>query len=66
MENEGVDMLHCEPNYQIWFADNDSIELSRDMPRLKTEIEQIQVSNPRFKPNLIIFQGEQPIELAWR
>jgi methylenetetrahydrofolate dehydrogenase (NADP+)/methenyltetrahydrofolate cyclohydrolase/formyltetrahydrofolate synthetase len=24
---------------------------------LKTEIEQIQVSNPRFKPNLVIFQG---------
>lgn len=25
---------------------------------LKTEIEQIQVTNPRFKPNLVIFQGE--------
>lgn len=25
---------------------------------LKAEIEQIQVNNPRFKPNLVIFQGE--------
>lgn len=25
---------------------------------LKAEIEQIQVTNPRFKPNLVIFQGE--------
>jgi methylenetetrahydrofolate dehydrogenase (NADP+)/methenyltetrahydrofolate cyclohydrolase/formyltetrahydrofolate synthetase len=25
---------------------------------LKTEIEQIQVTNPRFKPNLVIFQGK--------
>lgn len=26
---------------------------------LKTEIEQVQVTNPRFKPNLVIFQGTQ-------
>jgi hypothetical protein len=26
---------------------------------LKAEIEQLQVTNPRFKPNLIIFQGKQ-------
>jgi len=25
---------------------------------LKTEIEQIQQANPRFKPSLVIFQGE--------
>lgn len=25
---------------------------------LKAEIEQIQVTNPRFKPNLVIFQGK--------
>lgn len=25
---------------------------------LKSEIEQIQVTNPRFKPNLVIFQGK--------
>ncbi|KAK1147245.1 hypothetical protein N8T08_001984 [Aspergillus melleus] len=39
MKNEGVSMLRCEPNYCIWFADRDSIKLSRDMPRLKAEIE---------------------------
>lgn len=44
LKNEGVVMLQCEPNYQIWFADNDSIELSRDMPRLKTEIERYEGS----------------------
>lgn len=26
---------------------------------LKTEIETIQVTNPRFKPNLVIFQGKR-------
>lgn len=26
---------------------------------LKSEIEQIQVTNPRFKPNLVIFQGKR-------
>jgi methylenetetrahydrofolate dehydrogenase (NADP+)/methenyltetrahydrofolate cyclohydrolase/formyltetrahydrofolate synthetase len=25
---------------------------------LKTEIEETQIANPRFKPNLIIFQGK--------
>ncbi|GKZ50683.1 hypothetical protein AbraIFM66951_003947, partial [Aspergillus brasiliensis] len=38
MENEGINMLGCEPNYCIWFADKDHIELSRDITRLKTEI----------------------------
>jgi len=28
---------------------------------LKAEIETIQVSNPRFKPNLVIFQGRRSL-----
>ncbi|PLB51383.1 FAD/NAD(P)-binding domain-containing protein [Aspergillus steynii IBT 23096] len=39
LAKEGVEMLQCEPNYCIWFSDRDSIELSRDMPRLKVEVE---------------------------
>lgn len=31
---------------------------------LKAEIEQTQVTNPRFKPNLIIFQGKWDITVA--
>ena len=34
---------------------------------LKTEIEHVQVTNPRFKPNLVIFQGTQdPLPGRWR
>jgi phytoene desaturase (3,4-didehydrolycopene-forming) len=39
LEGEGIEMLKCEPNYCIWFADRDFIELSRDMPHLKAQIE---------------------------
>ncbi|GAQ44822.1 phytoene dehydrogenase [Aspergillus niger] len=39
LENEGIHMLECEPNYCIWFPDHDHIELSRDIPRLKAQIE---------------------------
>lgn len=31
---------------------------------LKTEIEQIQQANPRFKPSLVIFQGELTLVLG--
>lgn len=31
---------------------------------LKTEIEHVQVTNPRFKPNLVIFQGTQDPSLG--
>ncbi|KAI9749873.1 MAG: hypothetical protein M1815_002226 [Lichina confinis] len=39
LEAEGVKLLKCEPNYQIWFADGKSIELSTDLARMKLEVE---------------------------
>ncbi|OJZ85196.1 hypothetical protein ASPFODRAFT_219696 [Aspergillus luchuensis CBS 106.47] len=39
LENEGIHMLECEPNYCIWFPDHDHIELSRDIPHLKAQME---------------------------
>ncbi|KAF2489053.1 phytoene desaturase [Lophium mytilinum] len=39
MEAEGIKLLKCEPNYNIWFGDGESFELSTDISRMKTEIE---------------------------
>lgn len=39
MVGEGLNMLGCDPNYCFWFSDQDHIELSRDIPRLKAQIE---------------------------
>ncbi|KAJ5552441.1 phytoene dehydrogenase, partial [Penicillium frequentans] len=36
---ESVQLLKCEPNYQIWFDDHDSVELSTDTVKMKREIE---------------------------
>ncbi|KAK7564728.1 hypothetical protein IWX49DRAFT_562056 [Phyllosticta citricarpa] len=39
LEAEGVRLLKCEPNYNLWFGDGQSFELSTDLARMKTEIE---------------------------
>ncbi|KAK5098027.1 hypothetical protein LTS08_006782 [Lithohypha guttulata] len=39
IEAEGVELLKCEPNYNIWFGDGESIELSTDTARMKKEVE---------------------------
>ena len=36
---EGVELLKCEPNYNLWFGDGESFELSTDVARMKTEVE---------------------------
>ena len=36
---EGVELLKCEPNYNLWFSDGESFELSTDVARMKTEVE---------------------------
>ncbi|GAQ44823.1 hypothetical protein AtubIFM55763_005501 [Aspergillus tubingensis] len=38
LSSEGVELLKCEPNYCIWFPDNDIVELSSDISRLKEEV----------------------------
>ncbi|KAG0650247.1 Phytoene desaturase [Hyphodiscus hymeniophilus] len=36
---EGVSLLKCEPNYNLWFGDGESFQLSSDMAVMKREIE---------------------------
>ncbi|EYE90128.1 phytoene desaturase family protein [Aspergillus ruber CBS 135680] len=39
LEEEGIKLLKCEPNYRLWFTDNDSFDLSTDIASLKPQIE---------------------------
>ncbi|KAI4157856.1 MAG: hypothetical protein L6R39_000585 [Caloplaca ligustica] len=39
LEAEGVHLLKCEPNYNIWFDDGKCFELSTDVARMKLEVE---------------------------
>lgn len=39
LEAEGVDLLKCEPNYNLWFGDGERFELSTDVSRMKSEVE---------------------------
>lgn len=39
LEDEGVELRKCEPNYNVWFGDGECIELSTDVARMKTTIE---------------------------
>lgn len=34
-----MELMKCEPNYNLWFSDGHSFELSTDLARMKTEIE---------------------------
>ena len=39
LQAEGVELMKCEPNYNLWFGDGESFELSTDVARMKTEVE---------------------------
>lgn len=39
LELEGVHLVKCEPNYNIWFGDGKSFELSSDVAKMKLQIE---------------------------
>ncbi|KAI9740074.1 MAG: hypothetical protein M1818_004825 [Claussenomyces sp. TS43310] len=38
-EKEGIELLKCEPNYNIWFGDGECFELSTDTAVMKREVE---------------------------
>ncbi|KAF5004209.1 hypothetical protein FDECE_9291 [Fusarium decemcellulare] len=42
LSSEGVQLLKCEPNYNIWFGDGSSFELSTDLTKMKSSIEAIE------------------------
>lgn len=56
LEAEGVQLLKCEPNYCIWFPDNDTVELSSDLSRLKREL--VRHEGPRGVQKLFDFLKE--------
>ncbi|KAI1114675.1 phytoene dehydrogenase [Nemania sp. NC0429] len=39
LEAEGVELLQCPTNYNVWFADGENFELTTDLARMKTQIE---------------------------
>jgi phytoene desaturase (3,4-didehydrolycopene-forming) len=39
LEAEGVQLLKCDPNYNIWFGDGERVLLSSDLTTMKAEIE---------------------------
>ncbi|KAH6671915.1 hypothetical protein B0J14DRAFT_594682 [Halenospora varia] len=39
LSTEGVELLKCEPNYNLWFGDGEKFELSSDTAVMKREVE---------------------------
>ena len=39
LDDEGVELVKCEPNYRIWFGDGTCVRLSSDLATMKREIE---------------------------
>ncbi|KAI9674048.1 MAG: hypothetical protein M1829_003891 [Trizodia sp. TS-e1964] len=39
LEAEGIRLLKCEPNYNVWFSEGAPFELSTDLARMKAQIE---------------------------
>lgn len=56
IEQEGIELLKCDPNYCVWFADDDTIEMTSNLPRLKKEIQRLE--GPESFPRLCSFLAE--------
>ncbi|PYH94563.1 phytoene dehydrogenase [Aspergillus ellipticus CBS 707.79] len=39
METEGVELRKCDPNYRIWFSDRDTLDVTTDLVKMKSQIE---------------------------
>lgn len=39
LEEEGVRLFKCDPNYRIWFSDHDYLEMSTDLCKMKSQLE---------------------------
>lgn len=39
LEAEGVEIMQCHPNYEVWFHDGECFHLSSSLPAMKREIE---------------------------
>lgn len=56
MKREGLDMVKCDPNYCIWFADEDTILVSSNLSQLKDEVRRHE--GPDSFPRLCAFLSE--------
>lgn len=54
LEGEGVQLLRCDPNYEIYFHDGQKFRLSSDLAQLKSEVERYEGVGgfERFTPSL--------------
>ncbi|RAK94845.1 phytoene desaturase family protein [Aspergillus ibericus CBS 121593] len=39
MSAEGITLQKCSPNYRVWFPDHDTLDLTTDLPTMKSQIE---------------------------
>ncbi|KAJ5145006.1 Phytoene desaturase [Penicillium atrosanguineum] len=44
MSSEGIDLLKCEPNCNVWFQDGDCFATSTDIAHMKRQIEKVEGS----------------------
>ncbi|KAI1362473.1 phytoene dehydrogenase [Xylaria arbuscula] len=45
LEAEGIELLQCPTNYNVWFSDGENFELTTDLARMKTQIERWEGKN---------------------
>ncbi|PLB51385.1 phytoene dehydrogenase [Aspergillus steynii IBT 23096] len=56
IKQEGLDMIKCDPNYCIWFADDDTVQVSSNLSQLKHEVQRHE--GPDSFPRLCAFLAE--------
>lgn len=56
MSSEGIDLLKCEPNCNIWFQDGDCFATSTDVAHMKRQMEKVE--GPRAFDRFIAFLQE--------
>ncbi|PHH59966.1 hypothetical protein CDD81_2325 [Ophiocordyceps australis] len=45
LEQEKIELVKCEPNYRIWFADHSSFESSTNLDKMRLQIEPLEGKN---------------------
>ncbi|KAF3902952.1 hypothetical protein ABW20_dc0101302 [Dactylellina cionopaga] len=66
MPAEGIHLLRCDPNYQIFFHDNEKIVLSSDLAHMKTEIEKWEGKDGFERYLAFLAEGHRHYEFSMR
>ncbi|ORY05471.1 hypothetical protein BCR34DRAFT_571923 [Clohesyomyces aquaticus] len=64
MEEEGIELIKCEPNYRIHFHDNVSLSLSTDLALMKSEIERFEGKDGFSRYLSFLQESHQHYELS--